>query len=92
MEFLNASLHPKAHALANHILLAATKHDKHSSTFYNPLIFWQQAQDMTDDKTADLYARIEEAFIPGSYFTVSHGERVSKISKALWGNDLAVPR
>lgn len=86
MAFLNETLHPKASSLVAHIMLAAVKKDKAEPTFYQPLEQWRVAQGLTDDKAADLYARIEEAF-DGKFLELTAGQRVSTVSRCLWESD-----
>lgn len=90
MSFLNETLHPKAHALNNHILAAAYLDDMMDSQFYTPLQCWQTAQSMTDEKTADLYARMEDAFDSGQFLSLTQAAQVTALSRCLWANDKAV--
>ena len=88
--FLNATIHPKAQTLINHIINCACRKDNHDSQFYNPLKFWQEAQGFTDAKAADLYARLEECFPHGGFLAVSDAFRIRAVSLALLQNDKAV--
>lgn len=90
MTFLNETVHPKAQALINHIIACACRHDRHDSQFYNPLKFWREAQDLSEEKTADLYARLEDAYPRGGFLAVSDEHRMARVSKALWANDKAL--
>lgn len=90
MSFLNETLHPKAQSLINHIINCACRKDKHDSQFYNPLKFWKEANNLSDEKASDLYARLEEAYPRGGFLAVTSDSRMSVVSKALWANDKAV--
>ena len=88
--FLNETLHPKAQSLINHIINCACRKDNHDSQFYNPLKFWREANNLSEEKTADLYARLEDAYPYGGFLAVSSTDRMAVVSKALWANDKAV--
>ena len=88
--FLNETLHPKAQSLINHIINCACRKDKHDSQFYTPLEYWKQANNLSDEKAADLYARLEEAYPHGGFLAVSSTDRMRVVSLALWQNDKAV--
>lgn len=88
--FLNETLHPKAQSLINHIINAACRKDRHESQFYNPLKFWREANNLSDEKTADLYARLEDAYPRGGFLEIDNNNRIAAVSKALWANDKAV--
>lgn len=90
MPFVNETVHPKAQALINHIIMCACKKDNSDSQFYNPLEFWREAQGMTDEKATDLYARLEEAYPLGGFLAASNADRMRVVSSALWSNDAAV--
>lgn len=88
MPFLNETVHPKAQSLINHLLLCACKRDNGDSQFYKPLASWQAAQGMSDERTSDLYARLEEAYTKGGFLAVNDSHRISAVSKALWANEV----
>lgn len=90
MPFLNETLHPKAVSLRNHIAAAYYKEAADDAQFYTPLMLWQTAQGMTDDKTADLYTRIEETFSDAPFPEHDTDTQVGWLSRCLWANDKAV--
>ena len=90
MTFLNETVHPKAQSLINHIINCACRKDKSDSQFYNPLNFWKGANNLSDEKTADLYARLEDSFKHGGFLACSAEYRMSVVSHDLWANDKAV--
>lgn len=90
MTFLNETLHPKATSLVNHLINCVVRRHRNDPDFYYPLNCWKDANDLSDEKAADLYARVEEAFPLGNFLEVDRALRLSAVSKAMWANDKAV--
>lgn len=88
--FINETIHPQARSLLNRILSCPSQ-DKGDLGFYYPLQFWGKAKGVSDEKLADLYARLEEAYPRGGFFAIPDALRINYVSKALWANDKAVP-
>lgn len=93
MNFLNETLHPKAKALLTVIGAAWDDYDnggkEEEPTFYVTLEAWRKIEGLTDEKTADLYARLQESL--GPYGGLTNETYISKISKALWQNERVYP-
>jgi len=86
--FLNETMHPKAQALYNTMCLCAVRDDAGNPDFYVPLENFRKAQGWSDEKAADLYARIEEGFT--GFYTDGTTALVTALSKFMWANDKAV--
>lgn len=86
--FPNETQHPKAESLYRHLCLCAVRDETGQADWYTPLISWRKAQAMTDEKAADLYARIEEGLT--GFYKDGSTAIVTALSKFLWANDKAV--
>ena len=82
MTIINETQHPAA------VGLFATLSEGPGS--YECLIAWRRIRGLSEEKAADLYARIEEAF-SGLFGATPTDEAVTMLSRALWQNDAAVP-
>jgi len=89
--FLNETLHPEAADLFDMIRLCEVKDQADDAYFYSPLAMWQGSRGMRDEKTADLYARIEEAFTTKPLHGVPRLSAIGILSKCLWQNDKEFP-
>lgn len=83
MNFLNETVHP------NTLGLTATLVEGADS--YEGLETWRKVKGLSDEKAADLYARIEEAFDSKPINSISVQTAGSMISKALWQNERIYP-
>ena len=86
--FLNETLHPKAEGLYKHLCLCAVRDESDNPDWYAPLVNYRQAQGWSDEKAADLYARIEEGFT--GFNNAGSSNLVTQLSEFLWANDKAV--
>lgn len=91
MNFINETQHPKAQALFSVLRRAANYDAAGVPDFYQPLVEFKQDNDLTDEKAADLYARIEEGFA-GRYHELGTPQMVTRLSLFLWQNDRAYPQ
>jgi len=89
--FLNETLHPEAADLFDMIRLCEVRDQADDAKFYNPLVEWQGSRGMRDEKTADLYARIEEAFTAKPLHSLSRLTAISMLSRSLWQNEKEFP-
>lgn len=90
MSFINETIHPLAGDLSAIILRANKAFDDEgdiSQCFYDELETWRKCGDWTDEKTADLYARVED--IEGGLNVPAYA---SRLSKCLWMNEREYPR
>lgn len=76
---LNETMHPKAVGLYATIM--------EGPECYEGLERWRKEQGLTDDKTADLYARIEDSFDSIPVSSINKPNAVSLLSRSLWAND-----
>lgn len=83
MNFINETVHPYTKGLTATLLEEADS--------YEGLERWRKVKDLSDEKAADLYARIEEAFDSKPINTITAPTAASILSRALWQNERIYP-
>lgn len=91
MNFINETQHPKAQALFSVLRRAANYDAAGVPDFYQPLVEFKQDNDLTDEKAADLYARVEEG-LSGRFHDLPQVDLTTKLSLFLWQNDRVYPQ
>lgn len=80
MSFHNETMHPSTKGLM------ATLMEGPDS--YECLETWRKVEGLSDERTADLYAQIEEAFNSKPIDSVPMAEAASILSGILWNNEV----
>lgn len=85
MPFLNETQHPLAHSLHAHLLHSMGRFGLEDPEFYKPLEVFRNAQAWGEEKSADLYALIEDSF-DGDWIMMGEEDRTTILSRCLWKN------
>lgn len=82
--FLNETMHPCAQTLTDAILAGKDEN-------YTALEGWRKINGYRDEATADLYARIEDAFDGKPARSLKEVDVCTLMSRCLWANDKEFP-
>lgn len=85
--FLNETMHPLTSELFNVIEKCGNLREHGDYDYYAPLVEWWKGQNLTEEKAADLYSRVAEAFEGRPLHSVPRGFAASLLSKCLHATD-----